>query len=285
MVRQKCQVYHTSQNICPAKKENESRYLCSKYRVAGETALWGTRRQSMNGGGTTPGERCPGTLIVKHEFGMSGGDHPYIKVEHKCVDKNENEILKSGIANNIFKDKDPRYFRQGRHQDLCNDVQGGIMYCGECNQTVSTVDIVNMSLQRWKDTLNPGKRAQLNRPDMNIPLSKARLNIELTLCIRLLLFCRRFRLHSSGQVAEGLKSLMKKEDDDEERSEGFVRIYEFFTRYVRRIHPDTHWKRAMKMNPNTVWFQLITPEIDGMLHAVSHGYRRRILSMKDTKRR
>ncbi len=28
---------------------------------------------------------------------------------------------------------------------------------------------------------------------------------------------------------------------------------------VRRIHPDTHWKRAMKMNPNTVWFQLITP--------------------------
>jgi len=51
------------------------------------------------------------------------------------------------------------------------------MYCGECNQTVSTVDIVNTSLQRWKDTLNPEKRAQLNRPDMNIPLSKARLDI------------------------------------------------------------------------------------------------------------
>ena len=100
-----------------------------------------------------------------------------LHITHKCVDKNENEILKSGIANNLFKDKDPRYFRQGRHQDLCNDVQGGIMYCGECNQTVSTVDIVNMSLQRWKDTLNPGKRAQLNRPDMNIPLSKARLDI------------------------------------------------------------------------------------------------------------
>ena len=36
-------------------------------------------------------------------------------------------------------------------------------------------------------------------------------------------------------------------------------VYEFFTRYVRRIHPDTHWKKAMKMNPNVVWFQLITP--------------------------
>ena len=31
----------------------------------------------------------PGTLIVKHEFGMSGGDHPYIKVEHKCVDNRD----------------------------------------------------------------------------------------------------------------------------------------------------------------------------------------------------
>ena len=51
------------------------------------------------------------------------------------------------------------------------------MYCGECNQTVSEVDIVNMSLQRWKDILNPGKRAQLNRPDMNIPLSKERMDI------------------------------------------------------------------------------------------------------------
>ena len=62
------------------------------------------------------------------------------------------------------------------------------------------------------------------------------------------------------KFAEGLKSLMKKEDDDEERSEVFVRIYEFFTftRYVRRIHPDTHWKRAMKMNPNTVQATLLS---------------------------
>ena len=64
------------------------------------------------------------------------------------------------------------------------------------------------------------------------------------------------------EFAEGLKSLMNNDetlDDDEERWEGCIRIYEFFTRYVRRIHPDTHWKRAMKMNPNVVWFQLITP--------------------------
>jgi len=92
-----------------------------------------------------------------------------LHITHKCVEQNENEISKIGIANNLFKDKDPHYFRQGRHQDLCNEVKGGIMYCGEWKQTVSTVDIVNMSLQRWKDIHNPGKRAQLNRPDMNIP--------------------------------------------------------------------------------------------------------------------
>ena len=40
---------------------------------------------------------------------------------------------------------------------------------------------------------------------------------------------------------------------------GFNRMYEFFTRYVRRIRPDTHWKRTMKSNVNKVFFQLVTP--------------------------
>ena len=93
---------HTYRFSSTSKKENESRYLCNKYRVAGETALWGTRRQSMNGGGTTPGERCPGTLIVQHEFGMSGGDHPYIKVEHKCVDNRE---VTSAVARGVKDDR------------------------------------------------------------------------------------------------------------------------------------------------------------------------------------
>ena len=92
---------HTYRFSSTSKKENESRYLCNKFRVAGETALWGTRRQSMNGGGTTPGERCPGTLIVKHEFGMSGGDHSYIKVEHKCVDHRE---VTSAVARGVKDD-------------------------------------------------------------------------------------------------------------------------------------------------------------------------------------
>ena len=93
---------HTYRFSSTSKKENESRYLCNKYRVAGETALWGTRRQSMKGGQTTPGERCPGTLIVQHEFGMSGRNHPYIKVEHKCVD---NRDVTSGVARGVKDDR------------------------------------------------------------------------------------------------------------------------------------------------------------------------------------
>ncbi len=100
-----------------------------------------------------------------------------LRITHKCVDKNENKILKSSIANNLFKDKDPCYFQQGRHKDLWNEVKGGIMYCDECNETITAVDIVNKSLQRWRDTINPGNRAQHNRLDTNIPLSPERLDI------------------------------------------------------------------------------------------------------------
>ncbi len=98
-------------------------------------------------------------------------------ITHKCVDKNENKILKTVIANNLFKDKDSCCFQRGRHKDLCNEVKGGIVYCGECNETITTVDIVIKSLQRWRDTINPGNRAQNNRPDTNIPLSPERLDI------------------------------------------------------------------------------------------------------------
>jgi hypothetical protein len=51
------------------------------------------------------------------------------------------------------------------------------MYCGECDKNITTVDIVNQSLQRLSDAIIPGKRAQLNRPDTNIPLSPERLDM------------------------------------------------------------------------------------------------------------
>jgi hypothetical protein len=98
-------------------------------------------------------------------------------ITHKCVDKNKDKELKTDIADNLFKENKPCYFRRARHKELCNEVKGGIMYCGECNKTITTVYIVNKSVQRWRDTIFPGNRAQLNRPDTNIPLSSERLDI------------------------------------------------------------------------------------------------------------
>ncbi len=51
------------------------------------------------------------------------------------------------------------------------------MSCPDCNQTMSTIDIVNKALQRWKDCLIPCDRAQHVRPDTTILLSQERLDM------------------------------------------------------------------------------------------------------------
>ncbi len=89
----------------------------------------------------------------------------------------ENKQLKICIADKLFKEKDPTHFHRARHKELYDKVKGGIMYCPDCNQTMSTIDIVNNALQRWKDCLIPGDRAQHNRPDTMIPLSQERLDM------------------------------------------------------------------------------------------------------------
>jgi hypothetical protein len=58
-------------------------------------------------------------------------------------------------------------------------------------------------------------------------------------------------------MEKGLQGFMSMNHKD--KSQGLTEVYEFFTRYVRRIRPDTHWKRTMKSNVNKVFFQLVTP--------------------------
>jgi hypothetical protein len=41
---------------------------------------------------------------------ICANDGSDLRITHKCVDKNENKALKTSIANNLFKDKDPCYF-------------------------------------------------------------------------------------------------------------------------------------------------------------------------------
>ncbi len=51
------------------------------------------------------------------------------------------------------------------------------MYCEDCDKTISAVDIVNQSLQTWRDSIITGERAQYFRPDTQIPPSAARLDM------------------------------------------------------------------------------------------------------------
>jgi hypothetical protein len=94
---------HSYRYSSTSKRDNESTYLCNNFKIAGagETTRWGTRRQSLNPGGTTPCERCPGKLIVQHGIGIAKCDHPYLKVEHKCVDNREvTSAVARGVVDN-----------------------------------------------------------------------------------------------------------------------------------------------------------------------------------------
>jgi hypothetical protein len=51
------------------------------------------------------------------------------------------------------------------------------MFCQDWEQPISTTEIVNQSLKRWKDTVIQGARAQDKWPDTNIPLSPERLSM------------------------------------------------------------------------------------------------------------
>ena len=105
-------------------------------------------------------------------------------MSHTCVRKDKNDELKIEIVDNLLKEKKEVDFRRARHKELYDEVMGNIMYCAECDKTMSTVDIVNNALKRWKDTVIPNERTQQYRPDINILLTPARLDMAAyTFCI------------------------------------------------------------------------------------------------------
>jgi hypothetical protein len=85
--------------------------------------------------------------------------------------------LKTAIPEILFKEKEPDCLRWVRHKDLCNDIGGGIMFCQDCEQPISTTDIVNQSLKWCKYTVIQGARAQDKWLDTNIHLSPERLDM------------------------------------------------------------------------------------------------------------
>jgi len=125
----------------------------------------------------TKRKNAPKTFCQHVDNVISASYGPDLNIIHKCVDGNKNEQLKVDIPENLFSEKDPTILQHARHEELYDEVKGGIMFCRDCEQTVSSIDIVNKALQRWKDCLIPGDRAQHNRPETMIPLSKVRLDM------------------------------------------------------------------------------------------------------------
>jgi hypothetical protein len=74
--------------------------------------------------------------IVDSTISASYGTQLFIT--HNCIDDNNQQTTKSDTPENVFKEKEPNSFRQARHKELYNDVKGEIMFCQECNQSIST---------------------------------------------------------------------------------------------------------------------------------------------------
>ena len=98
-------------------------------------------------------------------------------ITHKCIGENNQETTIVDTPENIFTEMEPDSFREARHKELCSDLKGNIMSCQKCNKTISTTEIINQSLKMWKDKVLPGTRAQENRPDTKLPISKERLDM------------------------------------------------------------------------------------------------------------
>jgi len=85
-------------------------------------------------------------------------------VEHKCGAR--------GKVEELFKECKLQVLRDARHKDLCRDINGKAMECKECNETVSTQDIINLALNEWY--INSKKDENLT-----FPLSKERHDIAM----------------------------------------------------------------------------------------------------------
>jgi hypothetical protein len=98
-------------------------------------------------------------------------------ITHNCLNENNDVVRKQETVQNIFQEQDPSTFWRARHKELCTEIQGGLMSCSDCGKIISTSDIINSCLQRWRDIIITSNRLKDNRPDTIIPLSKETLDM------------------------------------------------------------------------------------------------------------
>ena len=95
-------------------------------------------------------------------------------ITHNFLNEDNDVAHKQETIQNIFQEQDPSTFWCAHHKELCTEIQGQLMSCSDCENIISTSDIINSCLQLWRDTIIPSNRLQDNRPDIIIPLFKER---------------------------------------------------------------------------------------------------------------
>ena len=81
---------------------------------------------------------------------------PDLVVEHACNDVSVPSVSDLTPADSVFVDWEPQVFCDARHKTLSHDIRGRVMQCVKYGSEVSTIDIVNLSLESWHQTAKQG---------------------------------------------------------------------------------------------------------------------------------
>ncbi len=72
---------------------------------------------------------------------------PDLVVKHAYNDVSVQSVSDPIPADSIFVDREPKVFCDARHKTLSDDIRRSIMQCAKCGSEVSTMNIVNLSLE------------------------------------------------------------------------------------------------------------------------------------------
>ena len=110
---------------------------------------------------------------------MSASYGNELELKHYCKDSLENMSLPdSNDEHGQICQLSDQIIRDARCKELSRTYEGQILQCDKCNKTMTTIDVVKLTLKRWKYyALQQNKRTLSRRTDAYIPLTEDRLQL------------------------------------------------------------------------------------------------------------
>ncbi len=85
-------------------------------------------------------------------------------ISYNCLNENNEIMCEKDTVQNMFQEQDPSTFRCACNKQLCTEIQGRLTSCANCDEIISTSNIINSCLKRWRDHVIPSNRIKDNRP-------------------------------------------------------------------------------------------------------------------------